>query len=73
MLVQYIAAANEALRQQCEQERKKARKKPKQPGSTGGRPPGSGMGEQVMRLVATGVDPERALRAKAKESAQAAG
>jgi hypothetical protein len=54
MLDYYVAAANEALRQQCEREHKRSLKK-------SGRPRG-GMGEQKMRLEAAGVRPEDADR-----------
>jgi hypothetical protein len=54
MLDQYIAAANAALMQQREQERKKPR-------ARGGRPKG-GMGEQKLRLMEAGVIEENAER-----------
>ena len=54
MLDRYVTAANAALEQQREQERKKPR-------SRGGRPRG-GMGEQVMRLIANGVPEKDAIR-----------
>ena len=55
MLDQYIAAANAALAQQLQREK---REKPR---SRGGRPRG-GMGEQKQRLVARGVSDEDADR-----------
>jgi len=55
MLDQYIAAANAALAQQLQLEK---REKPR---SRGGRPRG-GMGEQKLRLVASGVSDEDADR-----------
>jgi hypothetical protein len=58
MLNHYIAAANEALRQQCERESKQSRKKP-------GRPTG-GMGEMKRRLLAVDVPEEVADRISAK-------
>jgi hypothetical protein len=60
MLDHYIAAANAALVQQREQARKKPR-------SRGGRPRG-GMGEQRMRLVASGAREEDADRIVAQQN-----
>jgi len=61
MLDQYIAAANAALVQQREQERKKAGKK------RSGRPRG-GMGEQRIRLIESGVREEDADRIVAQQN-----
>ena len=68
VLEQYVIAANAALLLQREQERKKARKNPKKPGSTGGRPRG-GMGDEVIRLAAH-MGEQRALRFVEKKHPQ---
>lgn len=64
VLNQYLTRANGAL---VLLQREQARKKPKKPRSTGGRPAGASMGEDVLRLMANGMGEQQALRLVAKK------